>query len=294
MNPLPTGVTRTTDPGGRDALRLARGDDQVLIALLGAQVLSWHRRGSDVLFTGSAAEFAPGKLVRGGVPLVFPWFGDHPTDRRLPAHGFARTLTWQLASADPGPAVVLTTTDDAATRTLWPHAFALELAVTLGDTLRLALTVRNPGDRELVCEEALHTYFAVGDVHRAAVHGLEGVAFTEHAAAPEGPWDARAPLRFRAETDRIFQATPDRIELRAPALQRAIDLTTTGARSAIVWTPWPAKAARLAGLAGDDWERFCCIESANVREHALRIPPGGSHTLALELGCRTLGPRDGA
>ena len=30
-------------------------------------------------------------------------------------------------------------------------------------------------------EEALHTYFAVGDVRTATVHGLEGVAVTEHA-----------------------------------------------------------------------------------------------------------------
>lgn len=286
MNELPPGITRVQDPGGRDAFALHGDGGKVVVATLGAQVLSWQSPAGEVLWWGTKAEYAPGKPVRGGVPLVFPWFGDHPTDRQLPAHGFARNLVWRLARAAAGPELVLTTNDDAATRAMWPHAFTLQLAIAVRDQLRMALTITNSGTTALRCEEALHTYFAVGDVHTASVHGLEGVACTEHAAAPEGPWDPRAPLRFRAETDRIFQGTPDRIELRCPALGRAVTLTTTNARSAIVWNPWPAKTARLSGMAPDDWQRFCCIESANVREHALSLAPGQSHTLTLSLGCR--------
>ena len=113
------------------------------------------------------------------------------------------------------------------------------------------------------------------------------LGLTETATAPEANWDRAAPLRFRAETDRVFHGTPDRIELRAPSLRRTVTLASQNARSAIVWNPWPAKTAKLSQMAADDWKHFCCIESANVKAHALSIAPGGSHTLDLTIDCRT-------
>lgn len=283
MQTLPDGVTKTRDAGGREAFAVSGPAGRVLVATLGAQVLSWQSPRGEVLFTGSTAEHVPGKPVRGGIPLVFPWFGDHATDKKLPAHGFARTQTWQFAGAGPGPTLTLTTTDDAASRALWPHPYRLSFTVAMTQQPTFRLVVENPGTTPFRCEQALHTYFAVGDVHSASVHGLAGVPYTETAVAPEGPWDTAAPLRFRAETDRVFHGTPARIELHAPALQRRVGLTTRGARSAIVWTPWPTKAARLSGLGADDWQRFCCIESANVRQHAIELAPGGRHELELVL-----------
>ena len=280
---FPAGITRTSDQGGRAALQLDGPGGRVLVSLCGAQVLSWHHAGQDVLWTASKPEHARGKPVRGGVPLVFPWFGDHPTDKKLPAHGFARTLDWQVASTGPGPQVVLATQDDAATRALWPHAFGLRCTVDVRAGLRLALEIENRSPTPFSCEEALHTYFAVGDVHTATVHGLEGVRCTETATAPESGWDPKAPLHFRAETDRVFHGTPDRLELRAPALRRKVVLASTNARSAIVWNPWPAKTAKLSQMAADDWTKFCCIETANVKSEALTLAPGARHTLELRL-----------
>lgn len=282
---LAAGVTRTKDPGGRDALQLACGDSVVVVALLGAQVLSWRTAGGDVLWTASNAKYDAGKPVRGGVPLVFPWFGDHPSDTKRPAHGFARNQEWRLVHANPGPEIVLETADDETTRALWPHAYRLRLSISLADTLRLVLTVENPDDQAFTFEEALHTYFAVGDVKSATVHGLEGVAFTETAAVPEAKWDPKQPLAFRAETDRIFQGAPDEIELRAPALSRSIALRSRDAKSTIVWNPWPEKCARLPQMAPDDWTRFCCIETANVRTNAVKLGAGEAHRMSVTIGC---------
>jgi glucose-6-phosphate 1-epimerase len=276
-------ATECTDPGGRDALRLQAGLDEVLIARCGAQVLSWRHRGQDVLWQASRAEYAPGRAVRGGAPVVFPWFGHHRTEPSLPQHGFVRTLDWQLDGTGPGARAVFALEDDERTRALWPHRFWLELAVTLGDGLQIALTIMNRGDQPFACEAALHTYLAVGDVRTAAVHGLEGVPFVEHAAEPEAAWDPQAPLRFRAETDRVFQQMPARVALHTPALGRTITLHAPAARSAIVWTPWPNKAARLSQLGPDDWQRFVCIEHGLVHGGALRLVPGQTHVMALAL-----------
>lgn len=283
---LPANVRRDRDPGGRETLRLEHEGDVAEVALCGAQVLRWQRAGQDVLWTASAPKYMDAQPVRGGVPLVFPWFGDHPDGGKLPAHGFARNRPWQLVHANDSPEVVLELVADDATRALWPHAFRLRLSVVLGKRLRLGLSIENTGDTPFACEQALHTYFAVGDVRTATVHGLEGVPCTEQAVAPEAKWDGKRPLAFGAETDRIFQGVPDRLELRAPALPRTVVLQTTGAQSAIVWNPWPDKAAKLSQMAPDDWQRFCCIESANVREAAVTLAPGASHTLSLRLECR--------
>ncbi len=283
---LPPDVTVVRDPGGRSALRLERGEDAVIVSCTGAQVLSWHREGRDVLWTASQPEYAPEKPVRGGIPVVFPWFGDH-TDDALPAHGFARTLEWTLSEAAPDTSITLSCGDNEKTRTLWPHAFGMSLRIALDDGLLLTWTIENTGPTAWSCEQALHTYYSVGDIHSASLEGLEGVSWTEHARAPEPEWDPDAPIRFRAETDRVFQGVPPVLRILAPALRRTIEITAAEARSCIVWNPWPEKTARLSQMAPDDWERFVCVESANVKERAIRIEPGERHVFSMRI--RTLG-----
>lgn len=276
------GVRFTVDPGGRPAIELTHGPNRALIARLGAQVLSWSGPEGDTLWTASDATYEEGAPVRGGVPVVFPWFGNHAEDASKPAHGFARGREWTVVATNSS-SVTLATRDDEQTRSLWPHEFSAELEVTLRDTLQVAMRVHNPSAETFTFEQALHTYFAVGDIQTASVRGLEGVPCTEHARAPEAAWDPAAPLHFRAETDRVFQDTPAEFMLDAPALRRVVTLTAPAARSAIVWNPWPAKTATLSQMAPDDWQTFCCVETANCKENAVTLAPGDRHQLALTL-----------
>lgn len=281
------GVFPTQDPGGRPALRLRRGKQSALVALCGAQVLDYRQGDNDLLWTAGAASYQPGKPVRGGIPLVFPWFGDHPTDARLPAHGFARNLDWQLQHASADASLELMAHSNDATRRLWPHEFRLRLTVALRDDgLEVGFEASNTGTSPWSCEVALHSYFAVGAVQEATVHGLEGLPFTEHAAAPAPQVDPTVPLRFEAETDRIFQGVPPRLAIHAPALGRRLELLANG-NSAIVWNPWPAKAARLPQMVPEDWQRFVCVESGDVRQAAWQLHPGASRKLTLRIALRT-------
>ena len=68
--------------------------------------------------------------------------------------------------AEGATRITLGLTDTSDTRALWPHAFDLSLAITVGRTLRLALTTRNTGDAPFRITQALHSYFAVGDIAR--------------------------------------------------------------------------------------------------------------------------------
>src|SRR5271165_4166927 len=66
------------------------------IYLQGAHVARWTPRGErSVLFLSSKSAFEPGKAIRGGVPVIFPWFGPRSDGKPGPAHGLARTALWE-------------------------------------------------------------------------------------------------------------------------------------------------------------------------------------------------------
>src|SRR6185312_11588751 len=147
------------------------------IYLQGAHLAAWQPAGEEpVLFLSRKSDFEPGKPIRGGVPIAFPWFATRHDGKTGPSHGFARIQDWTLAFA------ALAGDDLHLTFTLGPTDMSRELGfdhfrvayqVIVGRTLTLQLTVANDAKTPIVFEEALHTYYSVVDVHEATVTGLE-------------------------------------------------------------------------------------------------------------------------
>ena len=127
--------------------------------------------------------FAPDKAIRGGIPVIFPWFGPRAGHPEAPAHGFARTAEWEVESlAEDGDGVVTAVfhlTADDGTRALWPNDFDLRYRVAIGHTLTLTLEVENTSAAPFEFENALHTYFAVGDVGETSTSGLENADYLD-------------------------------------------------------------------------------------------------------------------
>src|SRR3984893_17578518 len=77
-----------------------------------------------MLLPSERSRFATGQAIRGGVPVIFPWFGARAGHPEAPDHGFARTREWAVESVDPGSdgsvAVTLALEADDATRPTWP------------------------------------------------------------------------------------------------------------------------------------------------------------------------------
>lgn len=274
-------------PGGVSRVRVrgARADAEVL--LHGALVTRWQPAGAaPVLFLSGRAPDAPGRAPRGGVPLVFPWFGPHPTDRRAPMHGFARTRPWRLVAsevADDAVALELALEDDAETRAAWPPAFALRYRVTVGDALTLALEVVNRSDAPFTFEVALHTYLAVGDVERIAITGLEDTPYIDKVDAFTRKRHDGGPLRLTGETDRVFLGTRARCVVADPALGRRLSVDKTGSATTVVWNPWATRAAAIADLEAGGWRRMVCVETANAADDAVSLAAGGRHVTSATL-----------
>ena len=65
--------------------------------LQGAHLTAWQPPGErPILFTSPNSAFAPGRAIRGGIPIIFPWFGANRHEPAAPQHGFARTAPWRL------------------------------------------------------------------------------------------------------------------------------------------------------------------------------------------------------
>ena len=242
----------------------------------GAHVLAWTPPGQlPVLWVSPLATFEPGIAVRGGVPVVFPWFGTGVTGDRRPSHGFARTALWRRSQVTDdllsGGGLVVRHTLET------PDSPRAELVSEFTPArLTVSLVVTNTGSGDVTYEEALHTYLAVRDVNRISVEGLAGCPYFDKVIG--GPNVEPGTVRFDGETDRIYEHTGE-VVVDDPGRGRQILVTKTGSANTVVWNPGPSLGARIADV-GSKWRKFVCVEAANVGASAITLAPGDSHTLS--------------
>ena len=253
----------------------------------GAHVCEWAPAGqtSSVLFLSPRAVFAAGKAIRGGIPVCFPWFANHPSDATKPAHGFGRTRSWEMSDIARDDAddvrVVFRLAADATTHALWPSDFVATLTATLGRALTVTLEVENTGAAELAYESALHTYLTVGDVETIRIHGLERTRFNDKVDRLE-KMSADAPLSVTGEVDRVYLDTTATCTVDDPLSARRIRIAKSGSQATVVWNPGGVKGVAMPDL-GDAWRRFVCIETANCGPHVVHLAPGARHAMTMRL-----------
>ncbi len=260
--------------------------------LQGAHLTLWQPAGQEaVLFLSDRSAFVPGKAIRGGVPVIFPWFGapaDSPIGSQLaapqdaPMHGFARTSAWTLAfAAMAGDELHLTLTlgPNEASRAVGFDHFQLAYNVVLGAELKLQLTVANQGSAPLHFEEALHTYLAVGDARQVAVIGLSDTEYLDKTEGFKRKRQVESPFKLTGETDRPYLNTVMPVDVDDPVLKRSVSVIKSNSKTTVVWNPWEERCAKLADMAPHGWEAMVCVETANVGENAVELAPQATHTM---------------
>ncbi|MFL6587761.1 MAG: D-hexose-6-phosphate mutarotase [Luteimonas sp.] len=276
---------------GYPAVLVETADARAAIALHGGHLLSYvPTGGEDLLWLSPRLADAPA-AIRGGVPVVWPFFGRQGQHNDVPSHGFVRTVRWQLVEAARG-------VDGSVSLTLAPPRYAdlgleLRMHLRIGATLEQALETRNTGDAPVAFTQALHSYFRVSDVADVRVEGLDGLRFLDKndgyaAHAQTGAWvldDARDPGR----SDYIYVDAGGGYLLDDPGLDRRIELETSGSRTLVVWNPGEAAAERGSDMNDGAWRGFLCLEAANAGPDIVRLAPGQTHVLTQRV--RVL-PRD--
>jgi glucose-6-phosphate 1-epimerase len=257
------------------------------IYLHGAQLTSWRLAGAEeAIFLSGHSHWEDSRAIRGGIPICFPWFRANAEDSQAPAHGFVRTREWRLdaVAAEDSGAVILScsTESDESTRRWWPHEFRLVHRVTVGGTLHLELTATNIGATPLSFEEALHTYFHVGDARNVRVHGLDRVTYLDNTDGNREKIQS-SDVVFGGATDNAYLDARGALELVDPDLHRILKTDKENSATTVVWNPWQQGAASLADLGDDEWRTMACVEASNILCSAVRLAPGQQHTLRATL-----------
>ena len=254
------------------------------ISTYSGQVLSYRPKTQkdDLLFVSDKAYYESGKAIKGGIPVCWPWFGADPDDLGRPAHGFVRNRQWEVSGseslADGSTKVVLELVDSEETRKIWPHPFKLNIEITVGDSLGVALVTHNNGDENVTISQALHTYFYVGDIGKVSVLGLDGVEYLDKVDDFDEKTQS-GPVTINGEVDRIYKGVSGELVIEDESLGRKIRIASTGCSTAVVWNPWSEIAASMGDLDDEDYRKMICVETANAGPETVEVAAGNSYRL---------------
>jgi glucose-6-phosphate 1-epimerase len=285
---IPNALRFEDTPGGLVRAVISTPAAGAELYLQGAHVTHWTPRGQrPVLFLSAKSLFTPGKAIRGGVPIIFPWFGPRSDGKPGPAHGFARTTEWSVEEAklrdDGNVQITLALAPNETSRGLGYASFYLRYRVTIGSALEMELETRNDASEPLTYEEALHAYFAIADIRQASVSGLEGTTFIDKTDGFKRKQLGNQPFEIAKETDQVHLSTQATCVIHDPVWQRRITVDKAGSDSTVVWNPWIDKTKGMSDMAPDEWQNMLCVETANAADNAVHLSPGASRKMTASI-----------
>lgn len=248
------------------------------IHAFGATVISYKTgAGWECLFMSRDAKKDGSKAIRGGIPLVFPQFGQ--PDKSMPQHGFLRNNVWTVDESSAydtadaaGIQYTLSLKDVKNARGgKWDENTTLDVTCTYtlhieASKMTTALELKNTCSNSFDFQTLQHTYFRVDgqgayDPAQCYVKGLQGYVLTDKISnAEEYKWGSD-PVILEGLTDRVY--TPptgkDVVDVQiGVGSGKTIKLTATGSVngasvpvSCVVWNPFKENAAKMGDF-GDD------------------------------------------
>ncbi len=275
-------LTHKQYDNGFKYLEVVNESARAKIALQGAHLFHYKRVGEvPLIWLSQKSFFEHGKVIRGGIPVCWPWFGKHPNDSELPQHGFARNSLWELKETHEIDAhtteVILQLQPSAEHFKLWPHTAELFLTITISRTLTLALRSKNCDTHTFEISSALHSYFAIDDIENVSVKGLAGRSYFDKVTGQEQT--QQGSLTITKEVDRIYQNVDYPVTLHDKS--RTIEVNARGSSSTVIWNPWRENSISMGDMENDSYKTMLCIEAANALGDTILLAPGEEHTLTV-------------
>ncbi|SES81047.1 D-hexose-6-phosphate mutarotase [Thalassotalea agarivorans] len=258
-------IVQTTLAEGFEALVVKHQHCNATISLYGGQILQWHpSEHKPVLWLSDTAIYQKNKGIRGGIPVCWPWFSG--TLPNAGAHGFARTATWQLKSADINSdcvEIVLTLAGNSE-NPHWPHSYSLTQTIILGKELsqRIDFTVEDETSHAMVpLSNAFHTYFSVSHTDNVTVPVLDNQRYDCKVTWQDGLVN---PLKnVTGFIDRIYyQQTAATIV--DHKWQRKITVEPLNTQQMVLWNPGKEKVGEFNDIHPNGETEYVCLEPANA------------------------------
>jgi glucose-6-phosphate 1-epimerase len=285
--PVP-GVT-FDEANGLTRVQIATVDAIATVYLQGAHLTAWQPAGfGPAILLSHKSDIAPGKPIRGGIPIAFPWFATDRKKDRIdghpgPSHGFARIQDWSLESVKlDGSTVklVFLLGPTAMSKSMGYDNFLLRLEFSIGPQLAMVMTVTNTGTEPMSYEQAFHTYYEVADIHEVSVDGLEPTSFIDKTDAMQVKPAEHQPIRFTKTVDRMYNHTSSYLTIHDVAGRRKFVIHKEGSNTTVVWNPF----GPLPDLGEWEWHSMCAVEVVNAGDDAITLAPGESKTMGQYVG----------
>jgi glucose-6-phosphate 1-epimerase len=280
-------LTFVEGPGGFPMIEVNNGLAKAKISVYGGQILAFQPvdESADLLFLSPCAYYAPGKAIKGGAPICWPWFGPDPEGKGRAAHGFVRNRLWEVMRTETLPSgetqVVLGLHDTEETRAIWDYGFELAIAFTIGSHLKLELITRNTGSEAFSITQALHTYFQVGEISKTQILGFDDTQYIDKVDGSAQKAQVGA-IAIGQEVDRIYQDVPPSSSIEDAALGRSIQVDSVGSKTAVVWNPWAEISASSGDLEDDAYQQFVCLETVNAANEVIEVAAGAEYKLVAD------------
>lgn len=231
----------------------------------GAHIVSADSSTGNILYLSSTTRRGDGVAIRGGVPVIAPWFATYLGEQQ---HGWARQEKWEVERIDAGFHATLTRDE---------IVFGLD-ATGGDDELRIRLTVQSIAAESKRVQFALHPYFAVADVNDVRIEGLDGLAMVDRVDGANEKVDG--DLTFDGLVDAIVLGTP---QVRIVTPERTLSISSDGGDSTVVWNPGQAKADTMEDIGPNEWRKFVCVEPALLGDgqEGVQLSPGEINTLEM-------------
>ena len=288
---LPSQIT-AVQHAGHNALQLKTRHGKAVIALHGAQVLSWEPDGQRDVFWLSPESLPEPAAIRGGVPVCWPWFAKQGQISSAAQHGPVRNLIWHVSAIHncSDDEICVSFEPVIPSQSFWsaagvPAGLCVSLQVTLGETFRQTLDSHNLGETPFELTQALHSYYAVSHAQRVAIDGVQGLSYIDRLR--DLAQDVQmAPFALGRACDRTYEHPLETADSRSHRYtlvdsnwQRSIVIDVEGSRSVVVWNPGHENARQMPDVPDAGWPDFMCIEAANAGPDVIHLLPGEGHAL---------------
>lgn len=271
------------------------------IYLFGCTITSWIHEGLEKLFLSPTTPFDGVKAIRGGIPIVFPQFGQ-PSGSIMPQHGFARTSLWRLIvdMTIIGDSFITVTFELEPTESIlavYPYKFSLRYEVTLStESLTTRLIISNEDSVSFGMQALLHSYIAVPAIDQISLDGYCGCQYIDKLLpVSEGSQrEESAVVTIGREVDRIYLYSDTSSTIKVnhsedslPILQVSHAAHSSKQQHAnnkiqndcVLWNPWIDKCRSIADLDDEAYLKYVCVEPGIVST-VYEIEP--SETVVLE------------
>lgn len=299
---------KEVEENGQKKLIIENQEAVAEVFLFGATVTKFKTAsGKDLIWLSSTAKLDGTKAIRGGIPLVFPQFGQ--PIKEMAQHGFARNNVWTFAK-QMDDKVVLTLDNTQATHDAWKHPYKLYFKITVEkERLLTQLVVQNTGSESFTFQCLQHTYLNVGDIAQTKISGFSGSRYLDKTSADPTALvieTSNPEIKLKEFTDRVYltnpavvvdsQPTGHKIEVRGWGLFGTNDRPLESAEvdaldesqcllvpsDTVMWNPWEEKAKGMNDFDDDGYLKMLCIEPGLVSGFHV-LPPGKLMALCQEL-----------